>query len=64
MPSMGLHQLSFVVSAMPLEGVVVSGRGTTIRWGKHVVAGALSFHVAVVVGANEASVLCHLGESG
>jgi hypothetical protein len=41
---------------------LVFGRGTTVRGGNLVMAGAFSFHVVVVVGANEAPMLCCLGE--
>jgi hypothetical protein len=41
---------------------LVSGCGTAIHRGNLIVAGASSFHVAVVVGANEAPMMCYLGE--
>jgi hypothetical protein len=62
MQSTGLHQLSLMVSAMCSEGWLVSKCGTAICRGNLVVVGVFSFHVAVIVGANEASVLCHLVE--
>jgi hypothetical protein len=41
---------------------LVFGRGTAVRGVNLVVAGAFSFHVAVVVAANWAPMLHHLGE--
>jgi hypothetical protein len=41
---------------------LVSGRDTTVHRGNLIVAGAFSYRVVVVAGANEALVLHHLGE--
>jgi hypothetical protein len=62
MPSTGLHRLSFVVARCHSEGWLVFGCGSTVHGGNLVVAGAFSFHVAVVVEANGAPVLRRLGE--
>jgi hypothetical protein len=41
---------------------MVFSHGSTIHGGILVVTGAFSFHVAAVVGANGAPVLCRVGE--
>jgi hypothetical protein len=62
MLSMGLHRLSFVVSAMLLGGVVGFQSWLRHLWGNLDVAGAFSFHVVVAVEKNRAPVLSRLME--